>query len=141
MSKIRAAIAAGLLLSAGSILPAVAAPPPSVSNTQATVRIENKSGVAQKNYPVQIGLPLSCGQIARFPQAKPNGVPVTTQATVTRRCPDGSAKFATLSFLVPELPVTGMVTVTFGDQATGNEGGPTKEELLARFPNFETVLE
>ena len=48
---------------------------------------------------------------------------VLTQCDVKNRWPDGSLKFAIVSFLVPALPGNGSVQVTFQDQSTGNNTG------------------
>ena len=93
--------------------------------------ITNASGTAQKNYPVQAGLPLVCGEIAHYPQAQVNGSPVATQADVKNRCADGSAKFAIISFFLPDLPATGSTTVMFQDQAAGNNDASTTEQMIA----------
>ncbi len=92
--------------------------------------VTNASGVAQTKYPVQAGLPLVCGEILHYPQALVNGSLVPTQADVKNRCPDGSAKFAVVSFYM-DIPTTGPVKVEFKDQATSNNTPLTSAQLLA----------
>ena len=93
--------------------------------------VTNASGTAQKNYPVRAGLPLVCGEIPRFPQALVNGSLVPTQADVKNRCPDGSARFAVVSFVIPELPASGSLTVVFRDQPGGNNDRLSVDQLRA----------
>lgn len=85
-----------------------------------SLTIKEEDGVATANYPIQIGRPFVPGEIINFPQAEVNGSPVFTQADVKQRWPDGSVKHAIISFLIPNLPANGVVTITFRDQSTGN---------------------
>ena len=75
------------------------------------------------NYPVQFGRPFAESEIADYPQAIISGTPVTTQANVKTRWPDGSVKHAIVSFLVPSLTADSTVTITFQNQASGNTTG------------------
>jgi hypothetical protein len=106
--------------------------PPVLSRADNGFVVTNASGTAQqKQYPVQAALPLVCGEIPHYPQAVINGTPVVTQADVKNRCPDGSIKFAVVSFVAPDLPATGSLTVKFQDQPAGNNEPMTTEQMLA----------
>ena len=117
--------------------PAPPPPPPSSANT---VPITNKSGIAQINYPLQIGRPFVCGEIAHYPQIVVNGVPASTQADVKNRCPDGSVKFAVDPAVIPSLPTNGNVVLNFQDQPAGNNAPISAADLLAQFPDFNAVI-
>ena len=88
--------------------------------------IRNPSGASHSNYPVQIARPFVAGEIAHFPQAAVNGVPVATQADVKSRWPDGSVKHAILSFILPIIGGNASVTVYFQDQQDCHCGPSTR---------------
>jgi len=62
------------------------------------------------------------GDIPKFAQAVVEGSPVLTQCDVKNRWPDGSLKFAIISFIVPKVTSRG-AEISFGDQPTGNNDG------------------
>lgn len=88
-----------------------------------SLTITEKAGLTTANYPLQIARPFVRGEIPSYPQAILMGTPLTTQADVKTRWPDGSVKHAILTFLIPTLTANSTVTVTFQNQATGNNGG------------------
>jgi hypothetical protein len=106
-------------------------PPPPPINANNAVTITNKSGVEVANYPSQFGHPFVCGEIAHYPQVLINGSPALAQADVKNRCADGSVKFAVISTVLPVLPASGNVVLTFQDQPTGNNEPMTTEQMLA----------
>src|SRR5271169_4639305 len=61
------------------------------------ITITNQSGAAISNYPFQFARPFIDGAIANEPQVLINGSPVTTQADVKNRYPDGSVEFAVIA--------------------------------------------
>jgi hypothetical protein len=127
----KALVAAALLL-AGS------APLLAATNS---LTITEKAGVTTTNYPIQIGRPFVRGEVANFPQAVLNGVSVTTQADVKTRWPDGSVKHAILTFLIPTLAANSTVTVTFRNQATGNNSGYLNaDQMLAGGYDFDATM-
>ncbi|RJR33949.1 MAG: hypothetical protein C4576_27090 [Desulfobacteraceae bacterium] len=101
-----------------------------------------KSGVSTTNYPVQIGRPFAQGEIPAYPQAIVDGTPVTTQADIKQRWPDGSVKHAILSFLIPDLRAGGTVSVTFGNQPARKEEKPLERaEMLDGEFDFDAMME
>ena len=112
---------------------ASAAGQPTVVNS---ITITNKSGAAISNYPFQFGRPFVDGAIANAPQVLINGQPVTTQADVKNRYPDGSVEFAVIAVVIPTLPATGSSTLTFQNQATGNNTPLTQAQMLSLSYNF-----
>jgi hypothetical protein len=111
-----------------------------ILNPSDTILITDKSGVTQTNYPEQIGRPFVDGEISNYPVAILNGTPLVTQADVKNRYPDGSVKFAILSFLLPSLPANGSVTIAFGNQATGNNTPLTQAQMLDPSFNFDAQM-
>lgn len=118
-------------------------PPPFTPQAAAnTVVIADLSGIGQINRPVSLGRPFHQGDIAQFVQATIDGTPVLTQTDVKNRWPDGSLKFAIVSFVVPSIPASGSVTITFSNQATGNNSGYlTRSEMLASAFNFDGAID
>jgi len=106
-----------------------------------SLTITEKDNTTTANYPIQIGRPFVQGEIAQFPQAVIDGSPVTTQADVKKRWPDGSVKHAILSFLIPTLSANSTVTVTFQNQASGNNTALTKTQMLDAAFDFDAVME
>src|SRR5579883_1896167 len=104
----------------------LAAQPPANS-----VRITDQSGSAQSNRPFTISRVFAQGDIPHYPQAVIGGAPVTTQADVKTRWPDGSVQHAMISFLA-SVGANGSITVSFQDQPTGNNAGAlTQSQMLA----------
>ncbi|HEY1756096.1 MAG TPA: Ig-like domain-containing protein [Bryobacteraceae bacterium] len=109
-------------------------------NPSDTITITDVSGITQTNYPEQVGRPFVDGEISNYPVAIVNGFPLFTQADVKNRYPDGSVKFAILSFLLPTLPANGSVTVAFGNQSTGNNTPLTQAQMLDPSFNFDAQM-
>jgi uncharacterized membrane protein len=102
--------------------------------------VYSTSGSPQTNRPVSIGRFFKDGDIPNFAQAVVGGNPILTQCDVKNRWPDGSLKFAIVSFVLPGLPTAG-VTVTFENQGTGNNSGfLQKADMLAAGFNFEGAM-
>src|SRR5215218_6316132 len=108
-------------------------PPQRADNT---VRLANVSGARVASYPLQFGRPFVCGEIAHYPQALIDGTLALTQADAKNRCPDGSVKFAVIAVMIPALPASGAVTLTFRDQPSGNNTPLTSAEMLDPAYNF-----
>ncbi len=114
-------------------------PPPPTSDT---VTIHETSGSAQANRPVSISRAFVQGEITNFAQASIGGTPVLTQCDVKNRWPDGSLKFAIVSFVISSLPANGSVTVSFSNQATGNNTGfLAASDMLAAGYNFDAQIQ
>src|SRR5262252_11237783 len=86
-----------------------------------SISIKDTSGAAQTNRPFTISRVFAKGEIAHFAQAVITA-PVQTQCDVKTRWPDGSVEHAMVSFLA-NVPANGSITVSFQDQASGNNTG------------------
>src|SRR5580692_7158494 len=124
------------------------APPAEISNSSerlpATdeVRITDISRAVQTNRPISIARPFVQGEIHDFAQALINGSPLPTQCDVKNRWPDGSLKFAIVSFLVPSIPANGSVVVSFSNQTSGNNTGfLAQSDLLGGAYNFDGKIQ
>jgi len=114
-------------------------PHPSSTNT---VTIHNTSGVVQTNRPVSIARPTKQGGIPQCYSASVGGTSLLTQTDIKNRWPDGSVKFAIVSFVVPSLPANGSVTVSFSNQANcNNTGYLTQSQMLDSSYNFDAVID
>ena len=102
--------------------------------------LTNVSGSALTNYPLQFGRPFVAGEIANYPQVLMNGTPAATQADVKNRHTDGSCKYAVISVIVPSLPTGTPVTLTFQNQASGNNTPLSTAQMLAAGYNFDCQL-
>jgi hypothetical protein len=96
-----------------------------------SITITNVSGGAISNYPYQFGRPFVDGAIANQPQVLVSGQPVATQADVKNRYPDGSVEFAAIAVVIPVIPASGSLTLTFQNQNAGNNTPLTQAQILA----------
>jgi hypothetical protein len=102
------------------------------------VRIIDISRHGQTNRSISIPRPFVQGEIPNFAQASINGTPLLTQCDVKNRWPDGSLKFAIVSFIVPTIPAKGSVVVSFSNQTSGNSTGYlTQSDMLSPAYNFD----
>lgn len=107
-----------------------------------SITIKEKAGVTTSQYPIQIGRPFVPGEIPNYPLAVVSGTPVATQADVKGRWPDGSVKHAILSFYLPTLTANSTVTVTFVNQASGNNAGSlAKADMLGAAFDFDAAMQ
>jgi hypothetical protein len=102
-----------------------------------SLTIKEEAGVSTTNYPVQIGRPFVQSEIQGCPQVVLDGTPVPTQADFKNKWPDGSVKFAVISFLIPQLNASSQIAVTFQDQGSCNNTPLTQAEMLDPSYNFE----
>ena len=86
------------------------------------ITVSDLSGYGQSNRPISIGRFFREGDIPQFAQAVVGNTPLLTQCDVKNRWPDGSLKFAIISFVLPSVS-TGGTAVVFQNQATGNNTG------------------
>jgi hypothetical protein len=98
-----------------------ALPPPSKADD--TITIYEMSGKTQTNRPVSVPRAFRKGEFRDFISASIGATPLLTQTDVKNRWPDGSVKFAVVSFVIPRLPAHKSVTVSFTNQAGGNNSG------------------
>lgn len=107
-----------------------------------TVRIYDSSGNAQLNRPVSIGRAFRQGEISHFAQAILKGKKLLTQCDVKNRWPDGSLKYAIVSFVIPSIDSKASSVISFSDQQSGNNSGyATKTELLSPEYDFDARIE
>ena len=102
------------------------------------ITITDTSRSQQTNRPISIARPFVQGEIANFAQASINGTPLATQCDVKNRWPDGSLKFAIVSFVVPSIPAKGTVVVTFSNQSSSAAGDSLeKSSMLSADYDFD----
>ena len=104
------------------------------------VTVTETRGVGLTNYPLQIGRPFMPGEIPDFPQAAVDQTPVLTQADVKQRYPDGSVKFAILSFIIPSVPPKHSVHIAFQDQTSGNNTPLSVSDMSAPAYDFDATM-
>src|SRR5579859_5298169 len=113
-------------------------PPPAGDN----VTIKDSTGSGQTNRPISISRAFAQGEIANFAQASINGSALLTQCDVKNRWPDGSLKFAVVSFVIPNIPASGSVVVSFTNQTTGNNTGfLAQSAMLATGYDFDGQIQ
>lgn len=105
-----------------------------------TMSITNKSGTVVSNYPLQFGRAFNQGVIPNFPQVVAHGTTLLTQADVKNRYQDGSVKFAVISVMIPSLPATGTIELSFKNQSSGNNQGLSKEQMLDLSYDFDAYM-
>jgi len=69
-----------------------------------------------------------------------NGQPVATQADVKNRYPDGSVEFAVIAVVIPAIPASGSLTLTFQNQSAGSNTPLTQAQMLASTYNFDASM-
>jgi len=102
--------------------------------------ISNGSRLNQKDQPLRFARVFMPGEIAQFPTVCVNDAPVFTQADVKQRWPDGSVKHAVISVVVPIVPTSGTLRLTFQNQASGNNTALTREQMLDAKFDFDAVI-
>lgn len=111
-------------------------------NISDTITIFDESGSAQADRPVSIPRAFVQGELPKFARASVNGQALLTQCDVKNRWPDGSLKFAIVSFIVPSIPARGSVTVSFDNQASGNNDGALNQAaMLDPAFNFDALIQ
>ena len=115
-------------------------PPPPPAGDDVTVT--DASGLGQTNRAVSISRPFVQGEIAGFAQASIGGSALQTQCDVKNRWPDGSLKFAVVSFVIPNIPANGSVIVSFSNQTSGNNTGfLAQSDMLNSAYNFDGQIQ
>ncbi|HEU0157012.1 MAG TPA: hypothetical protein VFQ82_13145, partial [Stellaceae bacterium] len=94
----------------------------------------------QRNYPLQFGRPFLDGAITGEPQVLINGAPVASQADVKNRYPDGSVEFAVIAVVIPTLPASGSLTLTFQNGPVGSHTPLTTAQMLDMSYNFNAQI-
>jgi hypothetical protein len=112
------------------------------STVKDILKIYDTSGKTQSNRPVSVARAFRQGEIIQFAQASINDKAVLTQCDVKNRWPDGSLKYAIVSFVVPNLPGKGSVMISFSNQLSGNNTGyAAKNDLLSQDYDFDATIE
>lgn len=129
-----------------SVTEAISQDAPAPGATPAKVTANNPdngvtiSGHSQENRFVSVPRFFRSGDIPKFAQAVVNGTPLLTQCDVKNRWPDGSLKFAVISFIVPKVASHG-TEVRFQNQASGNnEGYLDKSAMLDAAYDFDGTI-
>jgi len=103
----------------------------------------NCNGPALTNRPFSVPRFFAQGEIPNFAQAVDGGIfgtAITTQCDVKNRWPDGSVKFAIISFVLANVPTSGE-HVVFVNQATGNNTGAlTAAQIVSGAYNFDATI-
>jgi len=111
-------------------------PPPPPSSNGVSL-----SGAAQTNRFVSVPRFFKQGDIPQFAQAVVNGSGILTQCDVKNRWPDGSLKFAIISFVLPSVATSG-TQVTFQNQASGNNTASlTQTDMLDPSYDFDGTMQ
>src|SRR5882724_482899 len=106
------------------------------------VTISDTSGVAQTDRPVSIARPFRQGEIPSFAGVSLLDTPLLTQCDVKGRWPDGSLKFAVVSFIIPHLPAHGSVVIEFTSRTTtANTGFLGAEDMLGPDYDFDAAID
>ncbi len=107
-----------------------------------TVTVFDTSGTTQADRLVSMGRPFREGEIQNFAQALVDGAPVPTQCDVKNRWPDGSVRFAIVTFVIPQLLPSGSVLVAFVNRPGVHAGGAlTQQEMVAPEFDFDGTIE
>ncbi len=113
---------------------------PSGSGGGNGITVSDLSGHGQSNRPISIGRFFRQGDISQFAQAVVGSTPLLTQCDVKNRWPDGSLKFAIVSFVLPSVS-TGGTAVTFQNQSSGNNTGFLQmDDMLDSSYDFDAVM-
>jgi hypothetical protein len=105
------------------------------------ITVSDLSGKGQSNRFISIGRFFKQGDIPQFAQAVVGNAPILTQCDVKNRWPDGSLKFAVISFVLPSV-TTGGMAVTFQNQGTGNNTGYLQQgDMLDPSYDFEAGMQ
>ncbi len=132
----------GLIAMFAAILVADAGMPSAAaaSGVVNSITLTNRSGVAQLNYPLQFGRPFVDGAVEGEPVVLINGVAAASQADVKNRYPDGSVEFAVIAVVVPALPASGSLTLTFQDRAPGSHTPLSSAQMLDPSYDFNAMM-
>lgn len=104
-----------------------------------TVRVHDASGLGLTSHPLQIGRAFLPGEIAADPGMSIAGIAIPSQAEVTQRYSDGSAKFAVISTVLPTITAGGTVQLAFSS-TTSSPTTASISDLLTLFPEFDAKI-
>ena len=104
--------------------------------------VSDTSGTAQVDRLITLARPFREGEITGIAGAMIDGTAIPTQCDVKNRWPDGSLRFAILTFVVPRLPARGSVSVGLVNRPTPPAAGfLTAGDMLSAPFNFDGVIE
>jgi len=107
-----------------------------------TIAIRERSGHSQENRAVTVPRAFRQGEIPHFAEASISGKRILTQCDVKNRWPDGSLKYAIVSFVIPTLASHSSLVVSFADQPSGhNEDYLTQAGFLEPDYDFDATIE
>jgi len=119
----------------------IAPPSTLTSSSENVLRIRSASGRAIVNHPLEFGRPFARGEISRCPKVHLNGAAAEfAQADVKTRHSDGSVQFAVISAVLPSVPATGDVAISFSDGACSEPTPLSKDRMLSAGFNFEVRI-
>ncbi|TXL65953.1 hypothetical protein [Zeimonas arvi] len=90
--------------------------------------------------PLQFGRPFRVGEIGQCPQLLVDGQSVASQSDVKTRHADGSVRFAVVSAVLPAVPASGGVTLSFADGPCNNDGALSAQQMLGAEYDFDAVV-
>lgn len=108
-----------------------------------TISLKNDAATSVPAHTVSISRPFREGEVPRCPSAFHGEVRLETQSDIKNRWPDGSVKFAIVSFSVPAIAGRGGITVRFADTACSVDRTTRNESakaILAKFPDFDAGI-
>jgi hypothetical protein len=106
-----------------------------------SIVIRSASTSTQSDVPIQIGRAFVRGEVLQTPSLSAGGVVLESQSQVKSRWPDGSVKFAVLSFSLPSLQSGQSVTVNIGNtSATTSSVGLTAVEMQTAKFDFDARI-
>lgn len=114
-----------------------------------TLTLTNEDNTPLVNYPVMFGRAFIQGEIPPgfYPQISLDGTLLQTQADIKNKWPDGSLKYAIISFILPQLNVAQSKVITFQtitDAAYQNTVGLSPippNTILSTFPEFDARMQ
>jgi hypothetical protein len=104
--------------------------------------VTDTSGTAQTDRLVTLARPFREGEITGSAEAVIAGVAIPTQCDVKNRWPDGSLRFAIVTFVVPRLPAGGSVAVDLVNRPVApSVAFLSAADMLSAAFNFDGVIE
>jgi hypothetical protein len=96
-----------------------------------TIELENQSSASIPAHTISISRPFAQGEVARCPSAFLNGSQLESQSDVKNRWPDGSVKFAIVSFVAPAVAAHRSVEIRFTSAECNSEKSTEADAVKA----------
>ena len=116
------------------------APPPSGVADTVTLSLDPSVTSGVLNYPYQFGRPFKDGEIPHAPAVLLNGNPVPSQADVKNRYPDGSAEYAVIAVVIPDMQPGALQVLSFADTTSNSNVPLTAAQMLDPSYNFDAAI-